>query len=160
MPRLAISLFGPFRVTLDGAPVTELKTNKVQALLAYLAVEADRAHERASLTGLLWPEPVKDRLQPTFRDSRAELLAARSASAASGWWVACWRWVSCVSGCQGATCSTILPRMCRPSIISWALAISSSGRTAETWGLICPESTNAATSVKTFPMGGDEKTIA
>ena len=49
MPRLAISLFGPFHVTLEGASVTEFKTNKVQALLAYLAVEADRAHERASL---------------------------------------------------------------------------------------------------------------
>jgi hypothetical protein len=46
MPRLAISLFGPFHVTLDGTPVTEFKTNKVQALLAYLAVEADRAHQR------------------------------------------------------------------------------------------------------------------
>jgi DNA-binding SARP family transcriptional activator len=36
MPRLAISLFGPFDVTLDGTPVTEFKTNKVQALLARL----------------------------------------------------------------------------------------------------------------------------
>jgi len=46
MPRLAVSLFGPFHVTLDGAPVTEFKTNKGQALLAYLAVEANRARVR------------------------------------------------------------------------------------------------------------------
>ena len=47
MPRLAISLFGLFHVTLDGTPVTEFKTNKGQSPVAYLAVEADRTHECA-----------------------------------------------------------------------------------------------------------------
>ena len=51
MPRLALFLFGPFHVALDGTPVTEFKTNKVQALLVYLAVEADRAHDREKLAG-------------------------------------------------------------------------------------------------------------
>jgi hypothetical protein len=66
MPRLAISLFGPFQVTLDGIPVTEFKTNKVQVLLAHLAVEATA---RTSAQG--WPEPVKDRQQPTAWRSAA-----------------------------------------------------------------------------------------
>jgi len=76
MPRLAISLFGPFHVTLDGTPVTEFKTNKVQALLAYLAVEADRAHERESLAGLLWPEQPEEAARVNLRASLHRLRQA------------------------------------------------------------------------------------
>jgi DNA-binding SARP family transcriptional activator len=53
---LAISLLGPFQVTLDGEPVTRFKSDKVRALLAYLAVECGRPHRRETLAGLLWPE--------------------------------------------------------------------------------------------------------
>src|SRR5262245_43435347 len=56
MARLSLSLLGSFQVTLDGKPVTGFESNKVRALLAYLAVEADRPHRRESLLGLLWPE--------------------------------------------------------------------------------------------------------
>jgi DNA-binding SARP family transcriptional activator/predicted ATPase len=56
MPQLAISLLGPFRVTLDGTPATGFKSDKVRALLAYLAVEASRPHHREVLAGLLWPD--------------------------------------------------------------------------------------------------------
>ena len=55
MARLSIELFGPFQVTLDGEPVIGLRTDKVRALLAYLAVESDRPHRREKLIGLLWP---------------------------------------------------------------------------------------------------------
>ena len=56
MARLSLTLFGPFQVTLDGEPVTGFDSDKVRALLAYLAVEADRPHRRESLAGLLWPD--------------------------------------------------------------------------------------------------------
>jgi DNA-binding SARP family transcriptional activator len=56
MSRLSIHLLGPFYVTLDEEPVTEFESNKVRALLAYLAVEADRPHSRDELIGLLWPD--------------------------------------------------------------------------------------------------------
>jgi DNA-binding SARP family transcriptional activator len=49
-------LLGPFRVTLDGELVSSFKYDHVRALLAYLAVEADRPHRRERLAGLLWPE--------------------------------------------------------------------------------------------------------
>src|SRR5512139_2811723 len=63
MARLSVSCLGPFQVTLDGQPVTNFKSNKVRALLAYLAVEADRPHRREVLAGLLWPEwPDRDAL--------------------------------------------------------------------------------------------------
>jgi predicted ATPase/DNA-binding SARP family transcriptional activator len=56
MPRLALSLLGSFQVRLDGSAVTTFESDKVRALLAYLAVEADRPLRRESLVGLLWPE--------------------------------------------------------------------------------------------------------
>ena len=56
MARLQISLLGPFQAALDGKPVTGFESNKVRALLTYLAVEADRPHPRETLAGLLWPD--------------------------------------------------------------------------------------------------------
>jgi DNA-binding SARP family transcriptional activator len=63
MAHLSLSFLGPFQVTLGGEPVIRFKSNKVRALFAYLAVEADRPHRRESLAGLLWPEwPDRDAL--------------------------------------------------------------------------------------------------
>lgn len=56
MARLSLSALGPLQITLDGRPVTGFESTKVIALLVYLAVEADRAHRRESLAGLLWPD--------------------------------------------------------------------------------------------------------
>lgn len=56
MARLLLRLLGPFQATLDGRPVSGFESNKVRALLACLAVEADRPHPRQQLAGLLWPE--------------------------------------------------------------------------------------------------------
>ncbi|HET7038056.1 MAG TPA: BTAD domain-containing putative transcriptional regulator [Thermomicrobiaceae bacterium] len=52
----AIALLGTFQVQAHGVFVTRFRGDKVRALLAYLAVESDRPHTRAALTGLLWPE--------------------------------------------------------------------------------------------------------
>ena len=56
MSHLSLSVLGPLQVLLDGTPVTTFESDKVCALLVYLAVEADRPHRRESLVGLLWPD--------------------------------------------------------------------------------------------------------
>ncbi|HUM67491.1 MAG TPA: BTAD domain-containing putative transcriptional regulator [Chloroflexota bacterium] len=56
MTRLSLSLLGSWQATLNGEPITAFESDKVRALLAYLAVESDRPHRRESLTALFWPE--------------------------------------------------------------------------------------------------------
>jgi WD40 repeat protein/DNA-binding SARP family transcriptional activator len=56
MSNLTLRFFGSYRVTLDGEPVTAFESDKVRALLAYLAVKADRPHRREKLVRLLWPD--------------------------------------------------------------------------------------------------------
>ena len=71
MARLTVCLLGPFQATLDGQPIASFESDKVRALLAYLAVEAGRAHPREKLAGLLWPE----RPEPAARSNLAHALA-------------------------------------------------------------------------------------
>jgi DNA-binding SARP family transcriptional activator/predicted ATPase len=56
MARLALRLFGSFRMVLNGRPIDALEADKVRALLAFLAVENDHPHPREKLIGLFWPE--------------------------------------------------------------------------------------------------------
>jgi DNA-binding SARP family transcriptional activator/predicted ATPase len=76
MARLSLALLGPVAVTLDGEPVTGLESDKVRALLAYLAVEADRPHRRAVLAGLLWPEWPDQAARANLRNALANLRQA------------------------------------------------------------------------------------
>jgi len=76
MAHLSLSLLGSFRATLDGQPIKSFKSNKVRALLVYLAVESDRPHRRERLAGLLWPDwPDKDALS-NLRYSLSDLRRA------------------------------------------------------------------------------------
>lgn len=53
---LALSFLGSFAVERDDRPLTDFATDKVRALLAFLAVEAERPHLRSALAALLWSE--------------------------------------------------------------------------------------------------------
>ena len=76
MAQLSLSLLGSFQATLDGKPITGFKSNRVRALLAYLAVEADRQHRREVLAGLIWPDwPDRDALS-NLRYSLSDLRRA------------------------------------------------------------------------------------
>src|SRR5512134_474707 len=69
MARLSFSLLGPLHITLDGTPAGGFGYNKVRALLAYLAVEADRAHTREALIGLLWPDSTEETARHNLRQA-------------------------------------------------------------------------------------------
>jgi WD40 repeat protein/DNA-binding SARP family transcriptional activator len=55
LSRLHITCFGGFAVVAGDQPITRFATDKVRALLAYLALEP-HAHRREVLAGLLWPD--------------------------------------------------------------------------------------------------------
>src|SRR4030066_92077 len=76
MAHLSLSMLGPFQATLDGRPVTGFESNKVRALLAYLAVEADRPHSRPALAGLLWPDYPDRSALNNLRSALANLRQA------------------------------------------------------------------------------------
>lgn len=56
MAQLTLALFGGFQLAANAEVITTFESNKVRALFAYLAVEAERAHQRAHLAMLLWPD--------------------------------------------------------------------------------------------------------
>ncbi len=76
MAHLALYLFGPFQATLDGQEVTTFATDKARALLAYLAVEADRPHRRDALAGLLWPDLPQARARQSLRQALTRVRKA------------------------------------------------------------------------------------
>ena len=57
--RLSLRLLGGFALDLDARPC-KLVYEKGRALLAYLAAEPGRAHSRASLAAILWPDLEHD----------------------------------------------------------------------------------------------------
>jgi len=71
--RLSIRLLGPFDVTLDGEPVTSFATDKVRALLAYLAMNPDQPHRRETLAGLLWPDYPERSARASLRNALGNL---------------------------------------------------------------------------------------
>jgi WD40 repeat protein/serine/threonine protein kinase/DNA-binding SARP family transcriptional activator len=76
MAHLTIRLLGPFQVTLNEQPITGFESDKVRALLAYLAVEAGRPHRREALAGLLWPEMPERTARANLRYALANLRQA------------------------------------------------------------------------------------
>jgi DNA-binding SARP family transcriptional activator len=56
MRRLSLSLFGSPLIKLDGTVIAARLPLKAQALLAYLAIEADRPQRREALAALFWPD--------------------------------------------------------------------------------------------------------
>ncbi len=76
MRSLAIRLLGPIQISLHGEPLSELRSNKALALLAYLAVESDRAHRREKLAGMLWPDYTESSARANLRRALADLRQA------------------------------------------------------------------------------------
>ncbi len=73
MALLSIFVLGPFQVKRSEEPVTHFATDKVRALLAYLALSPDRPHRREALAGLLWPEFPERSARTNLRNALANL---------------------------------------------------------------------------------------
>ena len=73
MSKLTIRLLGPFEAALDGNPIIGFDSDKVRALLAYLAAESDRPHTRQALVGLLWPDMPEQSARRNLRSALANL---------------------------------------------------------------------------------------
>lgn len=69
MPELQITLFGAMQMRQAAQTFTHFSTAKVQALLAYLAVESQRAHARDTLIGLFWPDFAPESARGNLRQS-------------------------------------------------------------------------------------------
>ncbi len=68
MGSLIVNLLGSFTITVEQQPVAPFRTDKVRALLAYLAVEA-RPHRRAALAALLWPDIGESYAEKNLRNT-------------------------------------------------------------------------------------------
>lgn len=73
MHRLDIHLFGPLEVMLDDKAVTGFRSNKARALVAYLALEANRPIARTQLSTLLWGDYPDEQARKSLRNVLANL---------------------------------------------------------------------------------------
>jgi predicted ATPase/DNA-binding SARP family transcriptional activator len=73
MTALSLSFLGSVQATLNGDVLAGFRYDKVQALLAFLAVEAERPHRRESLVGLLWPDLPDEAARANLRQALATL---------------------------------------------------------------------------------------
>ena len=84
MSQLTLSFLGQCQVVLEGEPITGFRTQKVQALLACLAVEPQTAHRRERLMTLLWPGMPETSARANLRQILFHLRQAIPDFAANG----------------------------------------------------------------------------
>jgi len=70
---LCLKFFDTFSVAIDGNNITKFRSQKVKALLAYLAIEAGRVHQRDSLIHLLWSDQAPKQANNNFRQTLSRL---------------------------------------------------------------------------------------
>jgi DNA-binding SARP family transcriptional activator len=71
--RLSLRLLGDYRASIGQEPLTESRAKKIEALLAYLALESTRAHRRENLVGLLFPEMPDGQARTNLRQTLTRL---------------------------------------------------------------------------------------
>ncbi|MCE7985169.1 MAG: hypothetical protein DYG89_28685 [Caldilinea sp. CFX5] len=76
MARLALRFFGSFEATLAGQPLRHLHSTRLQALLAYLVLEAARPHSRDELATRFWPDEPEAAAKQNLRQALYQLRQA------------------------------------------------------------------------------------
>ena len=64
---IRIELFGNLRISFEGSPVTAVNTNRLQSLIAYLALHANTPQPRERLAFLLWPSSTESQARTNLR---------------------------------------------------------------------------------------------
>src|SRR4051812_7954976 len=64
---MRIHLFGNFRMSFDGQPVTAVNTNRLHSLIAYLILHGDSPHPRERLAFILWPASGESQARTNLR---------------------------------------------------------------------------------------------
>lgn len=72
-PSLIISLFGSFKVTINGQPEALFRSNKARALFAYLVLAQAQPVLRTTLSELLWPDYQAESARVNLRQTLANL---------------------------------------------------------------------------------------
>ena len=73
MTGLALFLLGSFQARLDAESAVRFDYDKLRALLAYLALEAQEPQRRDALAGFLWPERPDDAARHNLRQALSNL---------------------------------------------------------------------------------------
>jgi DNA-binding SARP family transcriptional activator len=73
VPRWSLRLLGPFSFEPDVKSRVSFRSDKVRALLAYLAAEPGRPWSRSALAGLLWPDSSEDVARGNLRNALSNL---------------------------------------------------------------------------------------
>ncbi|MFN8440634.1 MAG: BTAD domain-containing putative transcriptional regulator [Caldilineaceae bacterium] len=73
MPHLQLNLFGQFHCALEGTVLRSFESDKVRALLLFLAVEQEQALSRSSLATLLWPDFGEEGARANLRQALYQL---------------------------------------------------------------------------------------
>ena len=84
MSEIEIRLLGAFEVRSQGRLVSGFESQKVRALLAYLAVAPAMAHDRSHLATLLWPERREETARRNLRQAAYNLHRALESSDGGG----------------------------------------------------------------------------
>src|SRR5437764_13577766 len=72
MARLTLTFLGSFQASVDGAPL-RVQSARIQAVLAYLALEAARAHTLEALAALFWPDEPDQVAKQNLRQALYQL---------------------------------------------------------------------------------------
>ena len=70
---LSLSLLGSFKATVAGQPLVASRAKRIEALLAYLVMEADRPHRREALVGLLFSNISEEMARVNLRQTLTRL---------------------------------------------------------------------------------------
>lgn len=73
MPPVVISLFGPLTLTVNNSAVTNFRSYKVRALLAYLLLAQPPAQARGTICDLLWADYTEPSAQTNLRQALTNL---------------------------------------------------------------------------------------